>query len=204
DGANNLMKPLIYTEVFYLLVFLFVFLAWSLSELLGPARWKGSDESEKRDRWSMYVLASTSTLGFGCFWLFPLIFPWTTVPATLQHLAFFLGVGLAAAGLWLRWSAIRTLGRYFTGQVMIHADQVVVQRGPYSFVRHPSYSGILLVAIGLGLMMTNWASLVAFPTGMFLGLLYRMNVEEQELLHHHSEVYKDYMRRTKRLIPYIF
>jgi protein-S-isoprenylcysteine O-methyltransferase Ste14 len=62
----------------------------------------------------------------------------------------------------------------------------------------------LLIMIGSGLMMTNWASLVAFPGVMFLGLLYRMSVEEQELLHHHGEVYKDYMHRTKRLIPYIF
>lgn len=195
------MKPLIYTDVVYGILFGIILVFWILSELLGPVRRGGSRE---RDQGSVYVLVFTSLLAFGCFWSFPFIFPWTTVPAPFQHLVFFLGAGLAVAGVGLRWCAIRTLGKSFTALVTIQPDHAMVQHGLYSLVRHPSYSGLLLVMIGSGLMMTNWASLVAFPGFMFLGLLYRMSVEEQELLHHHGEVYKDYMRRTKRLIPYIF
>jgi isoprenylcysteine carboxyl methyltransferase (ICMT) family protein YpbQ len=64
-------------------------------------------------------------------------------------------------GVILRWYAIHTLGGYFTRYVAIHPDQQVVQVGAYRYIRHPAYSGTLLTMLGLGLVMTNWASLVA-------------------------------------------
>ena len=58
----------------------------------------------------------------------------------------------------------RVLRRFFTGYVAIHPDQRVVERGPYRLVRHPSYSGTLLTTLGMGLAMTNWASLATIIT----------------------------------------
>jgi protein-S-isoprenylcysteine O-methyltransferase Ste14 len=70
----------------------------------------------------------------------------------------FVGVGVAlfTAGLIFRWSAIITLGRFFTVDVTIEKDHELVERGLFRFVRHPSYTGVLLAFVGFALTLRNW------------------------------------------------
>ena len=107
-------------------------------------------------------------------------------------------------GVTLRWFAIWKLGRYFTRDVAVSSDQPVVQSGPYRFIRHPAYSGTFLTMFGLGLAMTNWASLISLLLCVFLGHFYRVRIEEEALIHNIGQPYTDYMRRTKRFIPLVF
>src|SRR6478672_9792503 len=58
------------------------------------------------------------------------------------------GVVLFVVGLALRWWAIVVLGRFFTVDVTIEKDHELVERGPFRFVRHPSYTGVLLAFAG--------------------------------------------------------
>lgn len=69
------------------------------------------------------------------------------------------GVAVMTVGLLLRVWAIAVLGHRFRTTVEVDPDQAVVDRGPYRWARHPSYTGVLLVATGLGLAMANWISL---------------------------------------------
>ncbi len=108
------------------------------------------------------------------------------------------------AGGGLRWWAILTLGRYFTFDVAVRASQPVVQSGPYRLIRHPAYSGTLLVLLGIGLALANWASIAAILAGVLIGLRYRVRVEEQALIDGLGQPYVDYMRHTKRFVPFIF
>ena len=119
-----------------------------------------------------------------------------------RGLVFALGIALALAGIALRWYAVLSLGRFFTTRVMTRAGQTVVQRGPYRFVRHPSYSGALLTVLGVLLCATNWLSLACFVLAI-PGFAYRIQVEEQALQAALGEPYRDYMRRTKRLVPFV-
>jgi protein-S-isoprenylcysteine O-methyltransferase Ste14 len=107
-------------------------------------------------------------------------------------------------GTALRWWAIFTLGRYFTIDVAVRSTQSVVQSGPYRFVRHPSYTAILIMLLGVGMALANWASLVVILAGGLIGLLYRVRVEERALDEALGQPYMDYMRTTKRFIPFIF
>src|SRR5262249_50419629 len=79
-------------------------------------------------------------------------------------------------------------------------DQTVVQKGPYRLVRHPSYTGALLTVLGILLCQTNWLSLACFLLAL-PGFAYRIRVEERALVTALGEPYRDYMRRTKRLVP---
>jgi protein-S-isoprenylcysteine O-methyltransferase len=118
-----------------------------------------------------------------------------------QTSLFAIGVILILFGVVLRWYAIRTLGGYFTRDVAVSPDQQIVQVGPYRMVRHPAYTGTFLTMLGVGLAVTNWASLVALLACVLVGHLHRVSVEEHALIQSIGQPYVEYMRRTKRFIP---
>ncbi|MFN2624260.1 MAG: isoprenylcysteine carboxylmethyltransferase family protein [Chthoniobacterales bacterium] len=113
-------------------------------------------------------------------------------------------VALFAAGLILRWWAIVTLGRFFTVDVTIESDHELVEQGPFQWVRHPSYTGVLLAFVGWALTLWNWAAITVVLVPIFAAFIRRMNVEEEALRGALGERYAQYMRRTKRLMPGIY
>jgi protein-S-isoprenylcysteine O-methyltransferase Ste14 len=117
---------------------------------------------------------------------------------------FIAGLGVIVLGLLLRMWAIAVLGKSFRTTVETHEGQTVVQSGPYRLIRHPSYSGLLLICLGYGLSMTNWLSIVAATVFPLVALLYRINVEEKVLVASLGPEYEEYRKRTKRLIPWIW
>ena len=116
--------------------------------------------------------------------------------------------GLIVAGLLVMWTglavriwAIVVLGKSFWTTVEVDAGQKVVDSGPYRWVRHPSYTGILLLMVGLSLVYGNWpalAILLVLPVGV---LIHRIFVEEAVLTEVMGRAYTDYAARTKRLVP---
>lgn len=159
--------------------------------------------ARQQDQGSYFVLIGSIIAGAAVG--FPLAIAWTggAIPWFRPQVTI-AGIVLILLGGGLRWWAILTLGRYFTFDVAIRATQKVVQTGPYRFIRHPAYSGTLLSLLGIGLALANWASLVAILAGALTGLLYRVRVEEKALIDGLGQPYMDYMRRTKRFIPFIF
>jgi protein-S-isoprenylcysteine O-methyltransferase Ste14 len=111
---------------------------------------------------------------------------------------------LFVAGLILRWWAIITLGRFFTVNVTIEKNHELVERGPFRVVRHPSYTGVLLAFVGLGLSFCNWAALLVILLPIGAAFIHRMNVEEGALLSALGPRYAEYMTRTKRLVPFVY
>lgn len=112
-----------------------------------------------------------------------------------------LGAGLFAAGMTFRWWAIMHLGRFFSVDVAIASGHEVVTTGPYRFIRHPSYTGLLLQCAGLGIALGSVLSLLVIVVPTFLILFYRIQIEEKVLLANLGEGYASYTRRTKRLLP---
>ena len=106
-------------------------------------------------------------------------------------------------GVLVRQYAIAILGRFFSLTVQIAEDHKVVEKGPYRLVRHPSYTGVLITFIGLGLAVQSWGALLALLGVFSVSFGYRMWVEERTLLSELGEDYASYMKRTKRLIPFI-
>jgi protein-S-isoprenylcysteine O-methyltransferase Ste14 len=111
------------------------------------------------------------------------------------------GLAVLAAGLTLRIWAIRELGRFFTYAVLVHPGQRVIETGPYRRIRHPSYSGMVLGMLGLGLALGTWLSAAACMLPTLAAFSLRLRSEERVLATQLGEPYRDYMRRTRRLIP---
>ena len=116
--------------------------------------------------------------------------------------------GLSVAGLLVMWAglavriwAIVVLGTSFRMTVEVDTGQKVIDSGPYRWVRHPSYTGILLLMAGLSLVYGDWpalAILLVLPAGV---LIHRIFVEEAVLTEVIGRAYADYAARTKRLVP---
>src|SRR5213080_2700315 len=129
---------------------------------------------------------------------------WTAATLPHQRSFEFAGVVLFVAGLLLRWWAIITLGRFFTVDVTIEKDHEMVERGPFRVVRHPSYTGVLLAFVGLALSLRNWAALLVILVPIGAAFVHRMNVEEDALSRALGPRYAEYMKRTKRLVPFVY
>src|SRR5436190_5233503 len=90
-------------------------------------------------------------------------------------------VVLFAMGLAIRWWAIVILGRFFTVDVVIEKDHELVERGPFRWVRHPSYTGVLLAFLGWAMTLWNWIAMAVVLVPILVAFLRRMNVEEAAL-----------------------
>jgi protein-S-isoprenylcysteine O-methyltransferase Ste14 len=121
-----------------------------------------------------------------------------------RALAAWIGLAVFWCGVGLRLWCFRTLGHYFTFTVQTSGDQPVITAGPYRVIRHPSYAGVVLVAIGIGLFIGNWLSLACLTTAVFVGVVYRIRVEERALLRDLGDGYRDYAATHRRLVPFIW
>jgi protein-S-isoprenylcysteine O-methyltransferase Ste14 len=155
-----------------------------------------------RDRGSQLLIwAAITTAIFGADWV-QKIAPWS-----MFHDAEWLrpaSLAVLVTGLVIRAVAILTLGRAFSVNVAIRDEQKVQRGGLYRFVRHPSYLGMEVAFLAIGLHSRNWACLAfifALPT---LAILYRIHVEEAALHEAFGEEYAGYTRATNCLIPGVF
>ncbi|MFH1218965.1 MAG: isoprenylcysteine carboxylmethyltransferase family protein [Candidatus Eisenbacteria bacterium] len=127
--------------------------------------------------------------------------PWFKIPH--PHVAFYVGLGLLIKGSLVRRWCWRVLGRYFTAAVTVSAGQPIVDRGPYRWVRHPSYTGGIVMLLGVGIALGNWVSVALLLIEPCFIYSYRVRVEEKALLATLGEPYRAYIARTKRFIPFV-
>jgi protein-S-isoprenylcysteine O-methyltransferase Ste14 len=111
-----------------------------------------------------------------------------------------LGLALCLAGAILACYARGILGRNWSGTVQLKHDHELIQSGPYRYVRHPTYSGFLLLFLGSGVMVGEWRGLVGVVI-VFACFWRKLRVEESWLLQHFGERYAEYIRQTKAIVP---
>ena len=176
---------------------------WVGGELWLDWRKRSGAGAQGRDRGSLRLLSVVIYLSVAvAVWLS--FRGWLRFPASLSGPLFWLGLAAMAAGLALRWWAIRVLDRFFTVDVAVHADHRLVRDGPYRRLRHPSYTGSLLTFLGFGLALGNWASLLVAMVPVTLAFLRRISVEEQALREVFPAEYEAYARQTRRLLPFLW
>ena len=184
-----------------IIAFWIVFYVWLGGELwLGRSR-RAPAGAARRDDGSKWLLISsvwvTVALGMGLAFAFP-----DAAITSGRGALFMAGLALMIAGLAVRYYSIRVLGASFTVDVATRSGQEVVESGPYRWVRHPSYTGALLTILGILVCCLNFVSLAAIVF-VAAGYAYRIRVEERVLAEDLGPAYRDYMRRTKRLIPFL-
>ncbi|MGH8428446.1 MAG: methyltransferase family protein [Gammaproteobacteria bacterium] len=197
------MHALAIQSSFHATVLYITLIVWIAPEWIGGIFQRPEEGAVTRDRGSHFVLIAAMAAGVFAAFLCANFVPTATI-VWQRPLVFRFGIALMLIGVAFRWYAIRVLGKYFTRDVATRADQQVVESGPYRWIRHPSYSGTLITVLGFGLATTNWLALIAAVLGTLIGLGYRVHVEEHALCETLGEPYRDYMRRIRRFIPFVW
>lgn len=146
-----------------------------------------------------------STMGLG---IIPAIYVFTGAPrfanypfSAIQALA---GAAVFAFALWLFYRTHADLGRNWSVTLEVRDQHKLVTGGVYNSVRHPMYAAFWLWAVAQAIILPNWfaglAGLVGFGTLFFL----RVGNEERMMADTFGDDYRDYMKRTARIIPGIY
>lgn len=198
------MQALIAQSQWHLHVFYAALFVCYAPEWVGSFFQRPEHGAVKRDRGSHFTLLVALVVGIVAGFFFVNADLSGTTLSWHQPLLFWIGIALMLIGLVLRWYAVKVLGKFFTRDVATRPGQTVVDAGPYRLIRHPAYSGSLLMFLGTGLAMTNWASLLVIMLCAAIGFGWRVHVEERALCADLGQPYRDYMHRTWRFVPYVW
>lgn len=186
------MAPLVTA---FVLLFVFTGAVGAVNRRLARARPKAP-----HDRSSMWLgLAHSASL------LSAVVFPWLGLGQLPVGAAVgWLGVGLLVAGFALQLAAMLTLRELYSLSLQAQAEQRVVVRGPYRWVRHPGYLAQMVFWFGFALATRNaWVIAVVVVADLAV-YLHRIRVEERLLLTTVGDAYRAYAARTRRLLPGIW
>jgi len=122
------------------------------------------------------------------------------LPSTV--IAYWLGLVMLAAGIAVAVWARRYLGRNWSGTVTVKQDHELVRSGPYRFVRHPIYTGLLLAILGTAVAIGEWRGLIAFAL-ITAGFLLKIRTEERFMSETFADAYARYRAEVPALIPFI-
>ena len=131
------------------------------------------------------------------------VFPWRTIillPHTLPMQV--MADALTFCGMVVMLWARSVLGSNWSGSVTFKENHELIERGPYTYVRHPIYSGALLMLVGATIFWGTMNIFVVFALCL-IGLWYKSRIEEKLLIEHLPAAYAEYKKRTKALIPFV-
>lgn len=128
---------------------------------------------------------------------------WTPTPRDAHWLAY-AGAATVVLGLAVRFAARIALGRNFSAFVQTCDTHRLVTTGPYRWVRHPAYTGFLLMLAGFPACFGSWGG---WAIGLGIGLpaiAWRIRAEEAALRDWFGAAYSDYTETTWRLVPFVW
>ncbi len=115
---------------------------------------------------------------------------------------FWCGVTITAGGLLFSIWGRRHLGRNWSRSVTVKQDHELITSGPYAFVRHPIYTGLLTAFAGSALARGQWGGVLAVVL-VFVGLWQKLTLEEKWMREQFGRVYERYCEQTKALVPFV-
>lgn len=122
----------------------------------------------------------------------------------LTFLGQVVGVIFLTIGVSLRFWGIVHLKSQFTRYVTVREGDEIVSTGPYRKLRHPLYTGLLFITIGMALFFSSLVATLIGSIAMVWALLKRINYEERLLVEKFGPAYELWMKKRARLIPFVY
>ena len=160
-------------------------------------------EENKRVRRQSVVLLVMAPLLFGTLFFLPFADRRSIGVMMAGQAVRWLGLLLYGLGLALMSWARNLLGRMYSGEVTIQKSHQLIKTGPYRYIRHPVYLGMLCSALGLSFLFRSWIGLVAMVP-ILVGLLFRIRDEEAVLHKEFGSEWEVYCQQSSRFIPYLY
>jgi len=113
-----------------------------------------------------------------------------------------LAMALIALGLGFSVMARLWLGRNWSGTVTVKADHELIRSGPYAFVRHPIYTGLLLALAGTAFSVGKWRALIGFAL-IVVAIIRKLTIEERFMIEQFGKSYLDYRAEVPMLLPFL-
>ncbi len=148
----------------------------------------------------IFIIAQIWVLGSFIYILNPVLFTWSLLPFPIWMR--WIGVIFTVLGICFELSTQFYLGRNYSTFLHISEEQSLITTGPYSYVRHPMYTALITVGIGMTILSANWYFGIPF-IALIVVILFRIKKEEQVLIEKFGEEYIQYEKRTKRFIPFL-
>ncbi len=190
-----------YPSPIYAIAFSISFGCWLIFEIWVFSRDRGKEKRESRGTglWVIIALAIGITFGLNM----PGIAPMFNFQG---HFAvyFAFGIVLIWAGILFRFWCIQTLGSLFSTRLIIQERHELITKGPYKYLRNPSYTGALITLIGFGFGVGSWLSTAVLLLTALITYAWRIRDEETMLLEQFGRTYEDYKKRTWALIPFVW
>jgi protein-S-isoprenylcysteine O-methyltransferase Ste14 len=162
---------------------------------------KETNENKSNDRYSVVLIIVMSLIST----IIPVVdWAYFSEPANTNIPATVAGFIILWSGVILRSYSIKILGRHFTPTVQLQKDHTLITFGPYSVIRHPSYLGALLAIVGIAIFFNSLAGAAAAFVAMMIAYTIRIDVEEKALSSLFGNIYTNYQKKTKKLIPYLW
>lgn len=181
-------------------LFYVITVLWLMEFILFPSKHQAKDYHEKRSFYLILlnIIANIFiTLLFTYFGTFQIQeYPWSLLR--------YLGLVFYAGGIILRYTSTILLGKYFSRDVHVEKDQVLVSYGPYRILRHPLYLGLFLLVLGVPTFFQNPVAMTFALFSMGRVLNGRMELEEKNMEKVLGKTYKDWKNKRYRFIPYIY
>ncbi len=178
------------------------FFIWAISEIFIVIRTKilrRRASATKADKGSYWLIIIGIYIGIGIAFFFHFQ-KWGWVSQSIASI----GAVLMLVGIALRLWSIQVLGHNFSTVVSVDSNQTLVKDGPYKHIRHPAYTGSLITFVFMGLAFNSWVASCITIVMLSLSFIYRIQIEEKVLISHFNSDYEEYIRKTWRLIPYIW
>lgn len=146
----------------------------------------------------LFLIGQIWVLGSFIFIAKPMSMAWTRFP--LPVWIRWIGLLLTVSGMALEFATQLSLGRNYSTTVHISSEQTLVTNGPYRYMRHPMYTALVAVGIGLGLMSASWYFLLPFILTAIV-IVFRIPHEEAVLIEKFGPQYIKYAQSTGRFLP---
>lgn len=191
------------------LVFVIVMVCWFVFAGTFIFRKKPpSTPDRKRDRGSILGVALQG-VSFGLVWgvrreMFTPIVSGSVLRELISRFASVLAVVAAIGSVWMITAAVKVLGKEWSITARVVEEHKLATSGPYAYVRHPIYTGMLGMLVATGLALSHWIALLAALVIFFIGTTIRMRSEEKLLREAFGQQFEDYSNRVRAFVPGLY
>jgi protein-S-isoprenylcysteine O-methyltransferase Ste14 len=189
------------------LVFVVVMVCWFVFAGTFILRQKPpSSPDQKRDRGSLIGVALQG-VSYGIVWgvrresFTPIVAGNEPIAIAAASL---LAIVAAVGSVWLVISAVKTLGKEWSVTARLVEGHKLATSGPYAYVRHPIYTGMLGMLVATGLAISHWVALLAALAIFVVGTIIRVRSEEKLLWEAFGEQYENYAQRVPAIVPGLY